>query len=624
MKLTILTGMICLLLSPLRAQNLFDGLREKGYAKLEEGEYLRAYEYLREAGNHLPPELNLGDRAIFFNDLGVASYRVGSYKAGINYHKKALEYYRKIGTDSLIAESLFNLALDYKEIGLFERAAEQLIESARIFEKDGSLKKLSGAWNALGNIHRELKNYDKALNYLLQALELRVQIKYEKGIADSYHNIGQIYLEQKRMEQAEKYLSEALMRKQKLKSRSNELSTLTLLGKLYLEKDQPHKAFSYLNKAYNLRLEAQNAPKIASSLFYLGNYYAQTGNRIKAYNVLRQCEQLALKSSDYSLASDALKIEIQLLLKEGNEHVLVQKYQALLEADKKAEIDEHRRQIAKLDIAYDVERKNNDLASLHKKALLDRAKIENERLKNMQLRVGLALIAIILFIIIFAWYRLRKNKRYIESQNLELAFQKQEISHLHRELSHRTKNYFGLLSAILHSDLKTAMHEETRWAIRRIKHRLDSMSKVQEYLSGPSRITNEVQLKNYLIDITEALTFGLNSDPEKIRTITHIEPVLLDYDKAMRLGIALSELVCNSVEHGFHNQQNPELEVHLKRDQDFLVMTVRDNGSGFPAGDPQITTNGLALIRSILSKIDGILEYTNDAGCVARVRISVN
>ncbi len=62
----------------------------------------------------------------------------------------------------------------------------------------------------------------------------------------------------------------------------------------------------------------------------------------------------------------------------------------------------------------------------------------------------------------------------------------------------------------------------------------------------------------------------------------------LPLPKVFVINLTLDELIANVATHGsFGDVPNPEIEVHLKVDQDVLILTMEDNGDMF---DPTIDT----------------------------------
>lgn len=606
------------------AQASFDQLTDTGYQQLANGNPA-ALQTLEHARIVLPATLDLQSKADFYNNLGVAYYQAGEYKKGLDVYERSLEIYRRMNNDSLVAGALLNLGLAYKEIGAFRQATEALTQAARLSERYENQQELAAAWNAIGNIQREAGNFPKSLAYHLRALRIREAIAYEKGVADSYHNIGNLYLEWKQYEKSEYYLLKALARKKAINNQSNMVNTLAALGRLYVAKQLHRKALFYLDMAYGMRLEAGNSTKAASSLFDLATFYAATHDRIKALELFHQTQELARGSADNALLAEALFGEIALLEASGNATVLVTKYRELVLARQLQADDANRKEMARLEVEYDIERKEREIEMRRKQAKLDHARLQNERLQNQQLIGWIVGLASLVSVVLALLYQIRQRKQYIELQNTELQEQRDEITHLHHELSHRTKNYFSLLSGILKSDKAHAKHEETSRVLQQNVRRLEAMSLVQHYLLDDSaRHNKEVRLDAYLGKLVDLIVFNLFPADGDLKLTRDIDAVYLDYDLAMRLAITLNELLCNAIEHSLLQADNPRLGVSVKQWGKKVELIVRDNGPGI--SEQQIQSQkikGQGLIAKLLHKVNGTIQYRNEDGCVATVAVSI-
>lgn len=592
-------------------QSPFYRLLDRGGQALLDGNVREAKQVLERALKIMPPDLRPEERSVFYNNLGVVYYQTGEYKTGIDWYQRELDIYRKTGNDSLVAGALYNLGLAYKEIGLYRKAMEELVHSARVFERLDNRKELSSAWNAMGNIELDLGNFNKALIYHQRALQLRETIHYTKGIADSYNNIGDVYLASNQYAKAEVYLLEALRQKKQLDNQSNVINTLASLGKLYNAVGDSKMAYTYLVQAYEMGRTTGNSPKVAESMCYLATYYGSIGERKKAIELFHRTQAIGRAASDWQLLRDALQGELTLTENDEPDSEIVRKYRELLDTKEKVTMALNSKELARLEISYDVERKNAELKLRRKQASID-------QLRNQRLTGWLAAVAGIALFAGIAFYQTRRRRKQVESQ-------RDEIVHLHHELSHRTKNYFSLLSGILYEDKKKARNKEVIRVLDVNMHRLDAMSLVQKHLLGdPMQSGKRVQLDAYLDHLISELLINLFPNEQVLEVARELDAVFFDYDKAMRMAIVLNELICNAIEHGLTNVENPRLAISLKLRGNNLVLTVRDNGPGLPEELLQSkSVKGRDLVVKLLSPIDGTIAYRNEDGCVAEVTVAL-
>lgn len=590
-------------------QTSFEVWKNRGQVALLEENYAEALHALKYAKRIMPKKVVLKEKAEVYNNLGIAYYQMGDYIKAIQENTKSLEIYKQMGIDTLAAESMYNLAISYKDLGLSDRSMNYLLQAARIFEKSHSSLKLSAIWNSMGNVCRDMKEFNKAACYHYRSLYIRKRIGYEKGIADSYQNLGSVYLEWGEYNQAEYYLLKALHKKLSLQ-RANVVTTYSSLGRLYIVKGESQNARVYLTKAYELRVAGGNSIKVAESLLYLANYYVSKEENEKAKELFYQVEEIALAKKDYQLLTESLEGEITLLERSDDKKLLVLKYKELLTSRERSAIQANKKEVNRLEIGYDVERKNRELVLRRKQSKIDQLRFR----QLFTVSVGIFLLAVTAWT---AYYFIRRSKRKIKHQ-------KEEIEYLHRELSHRTKNYFGLLSGMLKMDLKYAESQETVKVIDQIILRLDAMSLVQHYLLNDISGNNkEVELGGYFGNLVNTLLLNLSSSGVTPRFIDGFEKIYVDYDKAIRLAIVLNELVCNAIEHGLNQVNDPELQVLVKQEGKYLKMIVKDNGTGITFASMNNDTKGIVLIRKLLQYLGGALTFSNDNGCTATVHVKL-
>lgn len=605
-------------------QSKFYRLLDQGSQSLLDGNIPRAKAFLQDALMIMPDDLNPEERSVFYNNLGVVYYQTGEYTQCIDWYQKELEIYNKAGNDSLAAGAMHNLGLVYNEIGMHKKAMQELLHAARDFERLGNLKELSSAWNSIGVMQLDLGNFEKAIVYHERALRIREKIEYAKGIADSYHNIGDVHLAWKHYSKAEIYLQEALRQKKLLDNQSNLINTICSLGKLYIAVGESKKAYSYLHQAYTIGKTIGNSPKVAESMCYMADYYRSVGDEKKALEIYHRTQTIARTSSDWTLLQDALQGEIALIENKRPRSEVVGKYHELLATKEKVTKELNSKELARLEISYDVERKNAELKLRRKQANIDR--LSNQRLTAWLVGVGgIALFAGVAF---YQTRRRKKQEEVLRKQaevlQKQAEIQRDEIKHLHHELSHRTKNYFSMLSGILRSDRNKASNEEVIRVLDMNIHRLEAMSLVQSHLLGNSEQWGKhVQLDAYLDHLISELLMHLLPDEHDLNLEKELDNLFIDYDKAMRIALVLNELICNAIEHGLNGVTEPVLAISLNRRNDNVVLTVHDNGPGLPEALLQSkAVKGRDTISKLLSSINGVITYHNENGCKVEVVVA--
>ncbi|MGR3322504.1 MAG: PAS domain-containing protein [Pseudooceanicola sp.] len=184
-----------------------------------------------------------------------------------------------------------------------------------------------------------------------------------------------------------------------------------------------------------------------------------------------------------------------------------------------------------------------------------------------------------------------------------------------RELQHRVKNHLGMVVSMIRTQ---ARREVTPDSLRAVGRRIESLALLYEELfsAGIERgeVARSLSSGHYLARIASVVG-GLESRPE-IRVDSKVDDVELPLDTAARLGLLLSELLTNSLQHAFEGRDEGRVQVRFEELEDGKVrLTVADDGIGlrdganWPAGAPSVERQTSRAERS-----GGKLDTTGDAG----------
>ena len=189
-----------------------------------------------------------------------------------------------------------------------------------------------------------------------------------------------------------------------------------------------------------------------------------------------------------------------------------------------------------------------------------------------------------------------------------------------KEIHHRVKNNLQIVSTLL--DLQSG-HTTDRAAMEMFKEsrgRVKSMALIHERLYR-SQDMARVDFGEYVRQLADDLhrTYQVS---EGIRLELDVDIPPLAIDIAIPCGLLLNELISNCFKHAFADAAEGCLRVGLHRDGGANVLTVADDGAGFPAGtDFRNTTSfGLQLVNTLVDQLDGEIALTTDRGTTFTVR----
>ncbi|WP_424358990.1 histidine kinase N-terminal 7TM domain-containing protein [Methanocella sp. MCL-LM] len=203
-------------------------------------------------------------------------------------------------------------------------------------------------------------------------------------------------------------------------------------------------------------------------------------------------------------------------------------------------------------------------------------------------------------------------------EQLKVSLKEKEA--LLKEVHHRVKNNLQIITSLL--NLQSSGMEDPKYTdmIRDSQNRIKSMALVHEHLYK-SRDLSNIDIAEYLTSLITNISRSYSQASGRATLRTDIENINVDIDRAVPIGIIVTELVSNAYKYAFPEGRKGEIGVELHRDAEKIVLTIRDNGVGLPE-DFEIGktgTLGLQLVEMLTQQIDGELEIEKGERTVFRI-----
>lgn len=625
--------------------------RKQGYiyldakASLRIGDYYYANEiYHRAFGNYTQAK-NLfingeDDEVVAAVTIALArtQYHRGNYRLAVNNFIEALQLARKLHNQEYEAEALENLGLLYNSFQGFNEGTVYYSKAYQVKLHINDEKGAARVAQILGETYYRKRIYDSALYFsgLALAGAEKTGLLTEAYMADLNSAMALIRL--KRWENAEAILKKLASRIYNNQDENRRLRFEICWGNYHLSQGDTAAAAIYYNKAK--KIAADNSYPEMYALIYRNmaeSYYER--NLIKeAYesytrynNYISQLysgRNLAnLGSLENIMNASTSKDEVKLL---SAENALKQ---SLLDKELIRRLGLERENLLsdsllakERTLSEALQRENNFRQSeLQKetalKAALDRENKLTVQQLNKEKTIRFALIggALLLLLsgggILYMYGRQRKKNQLIEKQAADLEV-------LIKEIHHRVKNNLQVVSSLLDLQSHTISDSQASAAVREGKNRVQSMALIHQNLYREGNIKG-IQVKEYINNLVQALSDSYNITNDKVRIHTEIDDLNLDVDTMIPLGLVLNELVSNSLKYAFKDQQG-ELDILLREENQRLYLRVSDNGIGFPEDvDTKAAKSfGLKMIRAFAQKLKARLNIYNNPGAVVEMWIS--
>ena len=237
-----------------------------------------------------------------------------------------------------------------------------------------------------------------------------------------------------------------------------------------------------------------------------------------------------------------------------------------------------------------------------------------EKEKTQLYSVIAILAGLFLLVSLVVIIKTRKQSKELTDKNqlIKKALKEKEL--LVKEVHHRVKNNFQIVSSLLELQSKGIEDEKALQLANEGKNRVKSMALIHQKL---------YQNKSGLVDFDEYIKLlvkelaSLNTSGEKVKTKIASKNMFFDVDTAIPLGLIINEIITNSYKYAFSKDEKHELEISISKKQNKeYKLIVKDNGPGLDASYDikKAKSLGLRLVTRLVKQLQGTLIQTNEKG----------
>jgi two-component sensor histidine kinase len=175
-----------------------------------------------------------------------------------------------------------------------------------------------------------------------------------------------------------------------------------------------------------------------------------------------------------------------------------------------------------------------------------------------------------------------------------------------REVNHRVGNSLQIIASLLHLQANSSSQDDVKAALTNAMGRVAAVAQVHRRLYT-SHDLKSVLLNQYLDALLEDLRRSAEGNKMSRLTVT-AEPIEIDPDRAVAIGIIVNELVMNAVKYAYPDGSGP-IHVDLRAEGDELALSIADDGVGLNVkADPRSTGMGQRIVTAMASKLDARVE----------------
>jgi two-component sensor histidine kinase/PAS domain-containing protein len=198
-------------------------------------------------------------------------------------------------------------------------------------------------------------------------------------------------------------------------------------------------------------------------------------------------------------------------------------------------------------------------------------------------------------------------------ESLTASLAEKEV--LLKEIHHRVKNNMQVISSLVSLQADQLQDAGMRAILDEMAQRVRSMAMVHEKLYQSHDLAG-VEFSDYARSLLNYLWRSHATAASAVRLTMDLEPVSLTVNIAVPCGLILNELVSNALKHAFRGRNGGEVTVSLHSAKDGIRLSVRDDGTGLPAGFDwkQTKSLGLRLVQMLAGQLHADVEVSSDRG----------
>ena len=499
-------------------------------------------------------------------------------------------------------QRIADLANVYLLTEQYEKATHQFRKLIRFSGEESNFHYQAGAYNNLGITFLKINQPDSAIYQFkksIQCWNLKLGKKDTISFPDLAFvdlvegNIGSAYNQKGRYKEAFPLLRKDLKTRQKQKIHGGEVSGLHELSITYMGVNQPEKALELLD----------------SATMILNTFPDANGERKNLEQRIVVLESLGKIDQAYDLHKKWVTFK-----------------------DSMADVENQSR-VNIMEVVYEVEQKNLEIA--HQKLDLAKAEAKAERQRRWQLSLfgGVFLMMIILLFLVYQAAQRKKRVTQLADKNQEIEYQKKLIQQsltekeiLLKEVYHRVKNNLQLISGILELQAIKIEDQKVKEMMEESQNRVHTIALIHQQLYQSNDLS-KIDFHDYLVKLVNDIAILFNNPKCTVEYDIKVNGLSFDLNLAVSLGLIINELVTNAFTHGFVNQKAGTIFIGIEpKEKELYELTVGDDGIGLPKGfDPtKLNSLGLRLVKGLSRQLGGNYRMENGQGSRFIVQFKYN
>lgn len=201
-----------------------------------------------------------------------------------------------------------------------------------------------------------------------------------------------------------------------------------------------------------------------------------------------------------------------------------------------------------------------------------------------------------------------RMRRDMEAAEAEVRLARDRAELMLKEVNHRVANSLAIVAGLLALQKHSTGDVGTQDMLDQMSARIIAIAGVHRRLYTSHDVTT-VDLKEYLTSLIEDLKKAMGDAGQDHPVHLSCVPLSIATDKAVSVGIVVTELVTNAYKYAYPDQADGEIRVNLVVEGGRAILTVADDGVGVSNAPTTGTRLGTRVMTSMTTSLGGTLEF---------------
>lgn len=552
-----------------------------------------------------------------YNDYGIIALRSGNFPNAENYIKKSLAIRRELKLPREIISSLSKLGNISVEQGKFSEAIKIYLECTKISEQQNYFDYLAAIYGNISSIYStNLNQYDLGLVYAKKAIIENEKSNNTYGNGIMYSAIGSIFSNKNQVDSAIFYYKLAKKIVFEKKAFNEYCTIVNNLGQLYKQSSKGNLGIAEYKEAAKIARQIGDSNGFVTYETNLAAVLTELGRLNEAEEIYKRSVLISEKLKNRENLLKIYKGASILYTIKGNKELALNYLEKYINLNDTIFSYDVSNKISKYQTIYETEKKENKIKELN--LINTIANIEKQNLVKQTKFLYIIFISILFFfsIAIYLINKIKKSKAaLLQQKNISIAsFKAEQIERerIAKELHDGIAQKLSVMTMQLslkepNIKLATEITKSTIQDVRNISHNL-----------MPANI--KLGLIKSLEILVEELNTSVTNQLINLSVDKRANHIQLSEQNTLNIYRIIQEFIQNSLKYANANL----IEVKLVLENNYLVLTLSDNGIGFNINDA-LNKNGIGLsnIKNRVEQLGGKISMKSSKENGTHFKISI-